>query len=216
MYNYFSHFLIGFDPDEDDSVNNLASENVTKVIAGEKNVSRKTETEGMPSQKPINQYKCFLGLFRPHNKLSILKREGRAIATKQIGFSSTIANEKGLQVHDNEIVHFDTVLHNDGNGFNKESGIFTCPLSGTYFFTLSVMTSHGYHTAVHLLVNGQIKGNSYANGADSWDQGSISNIFRCEAGQNVWISVYGGTYIHGDYYTSFSGFLLWGDATGSS
>ncbi|KAK3583998.1 hypothetical protein CHS0354_036702, partial [Potamilus streckersoni] len=67
---------------------------------------------------------------------------------------------------------------------------------------------------VHLIVNGKIKANSFASGSSNWDQGSISSIVRCEAGQNVWISVRGGTQLYGEYFTSFAGFFLWGDATG--
>ncbi|KAK3590577.1 hypothetical protein CHS0354_039709 [Potamilus streckersoni] len=98
---------------------------------------------------------------------------------------------------------------------NKQTGIFTCPLSGTYFFSLSILANPGSPTYVHLIVNGQIKANSFAYGTSFSDQGSISSIVRCEAGQNVWIGVYGGTQIYGEYYTSFSGFVLWGDPTGS-
>ncbi|KAK3590572.1 hypothetical protein CHS0354_039704 [Potamilus streckersoni] len=163
----------------------------------EKNIRRTPELKGMHLQKS-----------------GILKRQGRGIANKQIGFSATIV--KGVvQVIQNEIIHFDTVLHNEGNGFNKQTGVFTCPLSGTYFFTISLLTHPGSPAYVHLIVNGQIKANSFAYGITYSDQGSISTIVRCEAGQNVWISLFGGTQIYGEYYTSFSGFFLWGDATGS-
>ncbi|KAL3882710.1 hypothetical protein ACJMK2_029023 [Sinanodonta woodiana] len=163
----------------------------------EPNITNKPSIKAMSSHKP-----------------GISRREGRGIPMKQIAFCATIVNLNGLgPVHEHEIVLFDTVLHNEGNGFNKQTGIFTCPLSGIYFFTGSLMTKHGYSSEVHLVVNGEIKGNSYADEANSWDQGSISSIVRCEAGQNVWISVYYGSYIHGDYYTSFSGFLLWGDGS---
>ncbi|KAK3610786.1 hypothetical protein CHS0354_027071, partial [Potamilus streckersoni] len=93
----------------------------------------------------------------------IFKREGREIATEQIGFCAT--NVNGLtSLHENEIVNFDNVLHNESNGFNKQTGIFLCPLSGTYFFTVSVMTMHGFTTAVRLIVSGEIKGRSFADG----------------------------------------------------
>ncbi|KAL3882729.1 hypothetical protein ACJMK2_029041 [Sinanodonta woodiana] len=179
---------------EKDPVYKSTNETETKLNTEETNITHKPDIKVMTSHKP-----------------GILRRDVRLLTTNQIAFCATIANLNGLgPIHPREIVLFDTVLLNEGNGFNKQTGIFTCPLSGIYFFTGSVLTQHEHQVGVHLIVNGETKGNAYADGANSWDQGSISSIARCEAGQNVWISVYYGTYIHGNYYTSFSGFLLWG------
>ncbi|KAL3882724.1 hypothetical protein ACJMK2_029036 [Sinanodonta woodiana] len=173
------------------------NETDTKFNTEETNITHKPGIKAMTSYKP-----------------GILRRDVRGLAIKQIAFYAIIASGNGLgPIHEREIVLFDTVLLNEGNGFNKQTGIFTCPLSGIYFFTGSVLTQHEHQVGVHLIVNGETKGNAYADGANSWDQGSISSIARCEAGQNVWISVYLGSFIHGDYYTSFSGFLLWGDGS---
>ncbi|KAL3882719.1 hypothetical protein ACJMK2_029031 [Sinanodonta woodiana] len=145
-------------------------------------------------------------------KPDIVKKE--RITTEHIGFYATFST--GLvSVHEHAIVLFDTVLQNDGNGFNKQTGTFTCPLSGTYLFSLSILANPGSPLHVYLMVNGQIIANSFAYGVNYSDQGSISSIVRCEAGQNVWIGVYRGTQLYGDHYTSFSGFFLWGDPTGS-
>ncbi|KAL3882723.1 hypothetical protein ACJMK2_029035 [Sinanodonta woodiana] len=181
---------------EKDPIYKSTNETDTKFHTEETRSTHKPDIKAMTSHKPGN---------------SILGRNVRWLAMKQIAFCATIVNGNGLEpVYAHEIAIFDTVLLNEGGGFNTQTGIFTCPLSGIYFFSGSIMTKHGYQLGVHLIVNGETKGNSYADGANSWDQGSISSIARCEAGQNVWISVYFGSYIHGDYYTSFSGFLLWG------
>ncbi|KAK3590579.1 hypothetical protein CHS0354_039711 [Potamilus streckersoni] len=142
----------------------------------------------------------------------ILRRKVKGISTKQIGFCVTNANGK-ITINLNEIVHFDTILHNEGNGFNKQTGMFTCPVPGIYFFVLSVLTSRGSSIGVSIIVDGEIKARSYADGSIAYDQGSISTMVRCEAGHNVWTSVYFGSSIYGDYYSSFSGFLLWGDGS---
>ncbi|KAL3882728.1 hypothetical protein ACJMK2_029040 [Sinanodonta woodiana] len=182
---------------EKDPVYKSTNETETKLNTEETNITNKPDTKGMTSHKP-----------------GILIRDVRLLRTNQIAFCATIANLNGLgPIHAREIVLFDTVLLNEGNGFNKQTGVFTCPLSGIYFFTGSVLTLHEHQLGVHLIVNGETKGNAYADGVTLFDQGSISSIVRCEAGQNVWISVYYGSYIHGDYFTSFSGFLLWGDGS---
>ncbi|KAL3882721.1 hypothetical protein ACJMK2_029033 [Sinanodonta woodiana] len=178
----------------DDSVDQQMHDNTTKYITEERNVSRARDLKRMHPPK-----------------LGITRRAVQGNSIGQFAFCATFA-ELNVQIRANEIIRFNTVLHNVGNGYSKETGFFTCPLSGTYFFSVSLMTSLEYTTYVHLVVNGQVKGNSYAH---LWDQGSISCIVRCEAGQNVWISVYEGTLLYGNYYTSFSGFLLYGDATGS-
>ena len=38
------------------------------------------------------------------------------------------------------VVVFDQVIHNQGDGYNPATGIFTAPVTGTYIFTVSVMT----------------------------------------------------------------------------
>ncbi|KAL3882718.1 hypothetical protein ACJMK2_029030 [Sinanodonta woodiana] len=161
-----------------------------------------------------NNFRRTPGRKRMHLQKPGILREGRGIPNKQIGFSATMV--KGIvAVVPNEIIHFDTVLHNDGNGFNRQTGVFTCPLSGSYFFAVSLLTHPGAPTYIHLIVNGQVKANIFAYGITYSDQGSSSTIVRCEAGQDVWVSVFGGSQLYGEYYTSFSGFYLWGDASGS-
>ncbi|KAL3882725.1 hypothetical protein ACJMK2_029037 [Sinanodonta woodiana] len=185
-------------PLKDESADKHVGEHGTKVLTEDKFIKQTSERKRIRANKPGNG-----------------KREYREIASKHIAFCVTLGYGSG-PVHPHEIIHFDTVLLNDGNGFNNQTGIFTCPLSGTYFFSLSLMISPGYVTAVQLIVNGQVKVNSYAHGYDSYyDQGSISIIVRCEAGHNVWMSMRDGSYVYGDSYTSFSGLYLWGDATGS-
>ncbi|KAL3882722.1 hypothetical protein ACJMK2_029034 [Sinanodonta woodiana] len=179
--------------------------------------------ESQPAHKPTN--KTGTNVIKEHNigstpdlkrmnsrKSGIVERDG--ITTEHIGFCATLYKGE-VPVHASEIILFDNVLQNEGNGFNKQTGIFTCPLSGIYFFSLSILVQPGSAIDVYIIVNGQIIAKSYAYGVNYSDQGSISSIVRCEAGQNVWIGVYGGTQLYGGLYTSFSGFFLWGDPKGS-
>ncbi|KAL3882720.1 hypothetical protein ACJMK2_029032 [Sinanodonta woodiana] len=186
-------------PLEDEPVDKHVGENGTRVRTEDTFIKQTSEHKRIRSNKPGN------GI-----------RERREIASKHIAFSATIANGGPAHINAHETVRFDTVLHNEGNGYSVQTGRFTCPLSGTYFFSLTLMISPGYYTAVQLIVNGQVKVNSYAHGYNSfYDQGSISIVARCEAGHNVWVSMRDGSAVYGDFYTSFSGFYLWGDATGS-
>ncbi len=48
---------------------------------------------------------------------------------------------------------FDVILINIGNGYNKISGAFTCPVHGIYSFTLNFMTHHEDNSAFGIYVN---------------------------------------------------------------
>lgn len=51
---------------------------------------------------------------------------------------------------------FDVVRTNLGNHYNKSSGIFTAPHSGTYVFTWTAYCFAGGHTYLQLVVNAKL------------------------------------------------------------
>ena len=53
--------------------------------------------------------------------------------TKQVSFSVNV-KAKQLQLGANQTVKYDEVLTNDGKGYDDRTGVFTCPVAGTYMF----------------------------------------------------------------------------------
>ena len=54
-----------------------------------------------------------------------------------------------------EILKFDGVTLNAGHALNPESGVFTCPVGGTYMFTIHLATHKEKKALVSLRKNGQ-------------------------------------------------------------
>ena len=103
----------------------------------------------------------------------------------------------------------DHVLTNIGNGYNKETGVFTAPVEGTYLFllTLAADCKNSASTAKALIMLGdRIIGIAYCKGSN-WSTGHA--VAEIDSGEKVWLKVDGDAkYSFGESWTTFSGMLL--------
>lgn len=98
----------------------------------------------------------------------------------------------------NSIVKFDDVSVNEGNHFNSGDGIFVAPVSGTYQFSWTTITTSGKLTETELRVDNAIKETLHI----SLGAGNISGtkVVLCKVGKgdHVWIQTsnsYGTKYL---------------------
>ena len=124
-----------------------------------------------------------------------------------IAFSTKLSYNRELQPLDT--VLFDTIITNNGEGYNAETGKFTAPLSGTYYFFATVLS--GYNTKVEtaLILNDKEVARMYSGAHDAHGSGSNSAVVNLRSGDSVWIRLLyqGGTHVHG-FYSTFSGFIV--------
>ncbi|KAL3886536.1 hypothetical protein ACJMK2_026521 [Sinanodonta woodiana] len=109
-------------------------------------------------------------------------------------------------------LQFDRVDYNEGNAYDTKTGIFTCPVSGTYFIFTNIMSMH--HTGsieTEIVFEGREKGRTHANREDDYAQSSTAASLHCDAGQRVWVQARYGPQSYGDMFSSFTGVLLWQD-----
>nr|KAG5687107.1 hypothetical protein BaRGS_008654 [Batillaria attramentaria] len=104
---------------------------------------------------------------------------------------------------------------NDGSAYNKTSGVFTVPVSGTYILlatvTVSSESSRKIDDIVRIYVDGSQVSGCYSSYTDHYETGSCHAILKLRAGQRVWLH---NNYDHSLYYgayTSFTGALLHAD-----
>jgi hypothetical protein len=58
----------------------------------------------------------------------------------------------GIPLGPHQILQFDRVITNAGNGYNAQTGIFTAPVAGYYAFSIVMMkTSNDAHSALEVL-----------------------------------------------------------------
>ncbi|XP_053385074.1 uncharacterized protein LOC128550297 [Mercenaria mercenaria] len=137
----------------------------------------------------------------------------RNTETDHVAFSTFLGHWVRLDV--GRIIKCNQILTNDGNGYNKFTGIFTVPITGTYFFTFSVCLHHT-KVSVRLLRDGQIVSSMsvYAGGRSRSAMSSNSAITHANAGQALWIELFyytNVTLVSTDEWrcTTFSGFKLY-------
>ncbi|XP_063399666.1 complement C1q-like protein 4 [Mytilus trossulus] len=108
---------------------------------------------------------------------------------------------------------FDVPTTNQGNGYNSNTGVFTCPKTGTYVFVLVVRLYSAYHS-IQLMINNSVNGTSFHNAQNDDNTSSSTVVVNVSKGDTVYVrthSKYKGVgNIHTNTYgrTTFSGWLL--------
>ena len=125
---------------------------------------------------------------------------------------STYLSHSLSQLSIGHMIKLDQISLNDGNGYNKYTGVFSVPASGVYLLTYSIETlTPNHYLEVELVVDNQNMGTSLAKQSKS---ASKTIITRLTAGQSVWLETayYANAGIASDNnnkFTTFSGVLLY-------
>ncbi|XP_029931562.1 complement C1q-like protein 3 [Myripristis murdjan] len=140
------------------------------------------------------------------NQLEKLRSRERT----KVAFSAALDRNTGPDAGDNILV-YRTVITNIGNAYNNNTGIFTAPVAGVYFFTLFFRAGQENTSTLMLFKNNMAvvtTGDySVANGADDGGNGVTLQL---QQGDQVYVFLAAATHVWGggNRYTTFSGFLL--------
>ena len=127
-----------------------------------------------------------------------------------VGF--TAYADEPLYYNLGDVVAFQNVTSNIGNSFQLATSIFVCPISGVYFFSLTVASVNANNImSAHLMKEAQSLVSLYAK-ADGLNQSGAGSVVTCERGESVWVQCTGDArHMNGGEtykYSTFSGFLL--------
>ena len=160
---------------------------------------------GFPIQVKPNS-----GLLKKHSS-SMKKRTASHVAF------STYLTQPIPHARSGQIIKLDSIFLNDGNGYNKITGIFTVPTSGVYLLTYSMeTTSKTNHLEVELVVDNINMGTVLAYNFGTLASKTI--LTRLTSGQSVWLesTYYSDAQVRGDTvdntfnkFVTFSGVLLY-------
>ncbi|KAK7159518.1 hypothetical protein R3I94_005759 [Phoxinus phoxinus] len=109
-----------------------------------------------------------------------------------------------------KILDYKKVFSNVGSAYDSNTGIFTAPIKGAYYFRFYAHC-HGKTTmAVSLLKNGETQCSVYAWKPVSNGNGSNGVVLTLEIGDQISTQLWKNTWVYDDSgsYTSFSGFLI--------
>nr|KAG5701402.1 hypothetical protein BaRGS_032734 [Batillaria attramentaria] len=132
-------------------------------------------------------------------------------AKQQISFHAQLSNGFSTHFHDQDVVNMTYIWTNQGHAYNGTVGYFRAPISGTYFFIATAVTSRGPNrAAVVMWVN--IRPVCFTDGWTSAREGDSSTctaVVHVKTGQAVWLESIGEADFW--YGSSFSGFLVSSD-----
>ncbi len=151
---------------------------------------------------------------------------------KWIGFEDIISSptyfyvQKNLQ-NFNQIdtpIPFEVERLNVGGALNLQTGKFTAPRTGKYFFSLSGLgyfppSSSNQDMNLHLVKNGSRIASAYSGSTSPggmYDTYSLQSTLQLQVGEQIWVEISGisaGAYFHGNSYTHFTGWLLQEDVS---
>ncbi|XP_062590574.1 complement C1q-like protein 3 [Saccostrea cucullata] len=127
------------------------------------------------------------------------------------GVSFCVNNTRRLSVGAGQIIKYDGIIKNDGNGYDDRTGVFVCPVAGTYMFVVDCLCH--LETWLHIKVNKKTVASAYRVRDNSWDQISRTVVVKLRRGDHVKVE-YGGNQsrkenIHEGGYSGFTGVLLY-------
>lgn len=129
---------------------------------------------------------------------------------KRVSFSVNLKSNC-LTLGKGQTLKFDTVLTNNGNGYDDRTGVFTCPVVGIYMFVVDSLSYPGIwlflkvnkETAAKLHVSPHYNNKPLV-------QISRTVIVTLKYGDHVKVeNIEKKGYIHHDLYSGFSGFLMY-------
>ncbi|XP_041377300.1 complement C1q tumor necrosis factor-related protein 3-like [Gigantopelta aegis] len=124
-----------------------------------------------------------------------------------ISFMASFKNDPVPMKYSNgQIVIFDNVYLNDGNGYISHSGMFRAPVSGLYLFTLNIYASSSEMEFKLVKDGSEIAWlvSTVPGGTES-----VQTVVHLHKDQEMWVmKFWGGDTLRGKQLSTFSGFLL--------
>lgn len=128
----------------------------------------------------------------------------------RIAFSAALTG-KHVHLGDGQVVEYNQVYTNVGNGFDTRHSHFIAPVKGIYLFAYSGMNANSQEVYLEMVKNGQMIAVIYLGSTDI-NMGSQTTVEILERGDVVWVkhgySPHAATLNGSGPYNTFMGMLL--------
>ena len=127
----------------------------------------------------------------------------------KVAFSASLTTRLALGQH--QIVEYDKVLTNIGNGYDSRHGHFTAPIKAVYLFSCSMMNMEGSSIHLEIVKNGIRVAHLYSDD-DDYSMATQVVIVLLEKGDMVWVrhsDTASSRSLNGGGYNTFVGTILY-------
>ena len=137
--------------------------------------------------------------------------------TNTVAFHAKQIKDSVMYPNLNDVIKFENVTFNEGNGYHYRQGLFVAPKAGIYSFTVTLAgeTESGYNIWASVRQNGVILARiDCIAGLDeskkSFDQSSVTVVTSMNTNDELYTDIYspGNVTILGNGFSTFSGVLL--------
>ncbi|KAM3590533.1 uncharacterized protein V6R79_011254 [Siganus canaliculatus] len=142
-----------------------------------------------------------------------LKDIQSASTAPQIAFSTSLVNSGHIYrgPGGDKTLVFKRIFTNNGSAYNENTGVFTAPVKGVYFFTFTTLGCKTYLVGARLMKNGVQQVSTYdPPSTDVTDSSTNAAILRLEAEDTVHVELFSNARVYDSTkgHTTFSGFLV--------
>ena len=122
----------------------------------------------------------------------------------------TAVNNAIVNVSDGANVVFPVDYINVGNGYDRNTGVFTCPVPGYYKFQVHILGARFSYAEVSIKVNGKRITSACVQRGYEFQSGSTAANVRLGKGDRVTVTAIKQTInLFNEDFCSFSGYLIW-------
>uniref|UniRef100_A0A096LXJ9 Cerebellin 17 n=1 Tax=Poecilia formosa TaxID=48698 RepID=A0A096LXJ9_POEFO len=130
----------------------------------------------------------------------------------KVAFSLGLTNAGRLGPYNTDItLRFSKILKNYGQAYNPDTGVFTAPVRGAYYFRFTFCEINNAHwMGIHLYHNSKIIMTNYDRSNTYYEIMSNGVILELERGDVVYMVLQAPYTVYDDHrnYSTFTGFLL--------
>ncbi|XP_062616330.1 complement C1q-like protein 4 isoform X1 [Saccostrea cucullata] len=128
---------------------------------------------------------------------------------KFVGFSAGLTHM--LTTNDTDLIPYDRVFLNLGNGYDSSTGVFTCPNAGTYSFLVYGVSTATSQLNLDIYQNSNYTVSVFAHVRNGYASGHQTVVLQLDEQDTVFVQARGVNSMfgaHNEVYSTFSGFMI--------
>ncbi|XP_067686901.1 C1q-related factor-like [Haliotis asinina] len=144
---------------------------------------------------------------------ALLKNITHSLATQAVDATYEVSLRSDINQPQATHLKFDNILYNKGEAYNKTTGVFTAPVSGTYVFWAYVMSTAQPNMDVKIHKGSTLIGLGHTRLGSVYGVAAITTATHLNYGDQVWISIKGTGVVplRGDGFSSYGGTIIRSD-----